>query len=86
MVWPVVVARAFYTWEYSQVSTDGLGGDPALADGIPNQVRRVVDIQFLHEAPAMKLGRFHADMQGFRDLLGGFAFADELQDLALAGC
>src|SRR5260370_23875367 len=52
-----------------------LRGDPALPDGVANQVGGVVDVELFHQPATMKLRRFHADMQDFRDLLRRFAFA-----------
>src|SRR5258708_36093606 len=61
-----------------------LRGDPTLPDGVANQVGGVVDVELFHQPSTMKLRRFHAGMQHFRALLRRFAFAHELQDLALA--
>ena len=59
-----------------------LGGDPALADRVADEVRRVVNVELLHQAATVEFRGFHANMQNFGDLLGRFPFSDELQYLA----
>src|SRR5207249_10145370 len=54
---------------------------PILAD----EVRRVVNVELLHQAATVEFGGFHADVQHFGDLLGRFPFSHELQDLAFPG-
>src|SRR6266550_2641947 len=62
-----------------------LRGDPPLADGVAYQIGGVVHVELLHEAAAMKLRRLDADVQDLGNLFRRFAFADELEDLPLAG-
>src|SRR2546429_837369 len=46
--------------------------------------RSVVNVELLHELGAMRLHRLGADREARRDGLGGMAFGDQLQHLALA--
>src|SRR5260370_20447545 len=74
-----------YPGNFTRFRDVGSGGDPALADRVADEVRRVVHVQLLHQTTAMEFGGFHADMQHFGDLLGRSPFADELQYLAFPG-
>src|SRR5690348_17749455 len=50
---------------------------------VTDQPRGLVNIELLHQARAVRLGRFVADVQDPCDLLGRLALRDQLQDLAL---
>jgi len=58
--------------------------DDAAADGIEHQAGGLVDVEFLHQPGAMRLRGFDADAEQGSDILGGFSFGDELQDLAFS--
>src|ERR1051326_1230381 len=59
--------------------------EDTLANGVENEVRYVADFQALEDLRAVRLDGFRAEAQLSRDLLGGRALHDQLQDLALAG-
>src|SRR6266566_71514 len=88
----VASARAYrykgppsYPGNFPRFPVSHLGSHPTLADRVADQVRRVVNVELLHQAATMEFGGFHADVQHFGDLLGRFPFSDELQDLAFPG-
>src|SRR5439155_17065814 len=62
-----------------------LGRDQALADGVADQARDVVDVQLLHHTRAVKFGGLGRDPEQRGDLFGRFALGHELHDLALTG-
>src|SRR5690349_13894593 len=55
------------------------------ADGILRQLGDGVEVELLHDGPAVGLGGFDRNPEAHRDLLGSLAFGGELEDLALAG-
>src|SRR3989442_48458 len=63
----------------------GLRCDQPLPDGVADQARDVVDVELLHHARAVKLGRLEGDPEQRADLLRGLALCHELPDLALPG-
>ena len=58
--------------------------DEALADGVTDEARRLVDLQLRHDPRPVGLSGLGADAEELRDLLGRPAFGHELQNLALA--
>src|SRR6185437_17122193 len=56
------------------------------AHGVAHQAGGLVDLEFLHDAGAMRVRGLHAQAQYPGDLTGGLALGDELQHLALAVC
>jgi len=57
--------------------------DQTLPDCVSHQPGRVVNLQLLHYASPMELGRLHTDSQLFPDFLVRPSFGHELDDLAL---
>ena len=57
--------------------------DQSVTDGVANQSGDVVDVESLHQLRAVRFDRLDAQVQGVRDLLGGIAFGDHLQNFAV---
>ena len=55
----------------------------SLTHGPLRELGDTVQVQLVHDALAMALDRFHADMQHSGDLFRALAFSKELQDRAL---
>ena len=58
--------------------------DHSGCDGMPGEAGGVVDVELFHEALAVFLNCFDADVQFISRLLVGFAFSDKLEDFHLA--
>jgi len=58
--------------------------DDARADGITGETGGVADVEFLHDALAMFLDGFRANVQPRRDLFVWFAFSDQLEHFHFA--
>ena len=56
----------------------------AVTNGVAHECGSLVDVELLHEARAVRFGRFYADKQDACNILCGFAFGDELENLAFA--
>ena len=65
-------------------SGSGLRLDYSAADGIPHQSGGFVNVEFFHDAGAMRFGGFYTQAQQRGYFLCGVAFRDQLQHLAFA--
>src|SRR5690242_19144842 len=61
----------------------GRSGDQTAADGAEYQVGGAVEVQLLHDSPAMGFHRVEAEIEPAGDLFVAVSFSQELVDLAL---
>src|SRR5262245_49071684 len=59
--------------------------DDFLLDGVRDQLRFVMDIEFAHQVEFVGFHGLDAQPQSHRDLLHGIAFRQKLQDFAFTG-
>jgi hypothetical protein len=53
-----------------------LGLDQTAANGVANQTRSFVDIEFLHQSRSVRFSRFNADPQVHSDVFRGLSFTN----------
>src|SRR5664280_1867534 len=58
--------------------------DDLVTNGVADQVAHRVQIQLFHDAGAVRLHCFYAEVQGSGDFFVGFPLGHQLQDLALS--
>src|SRR5260370_30709083 len=77
-------ARGPLTLHVGQLGGCAWNLDDLLLNGVLNQLRLIVDIQFAHQIKFVRLHGLDAQVQAAGDLFDGVAFARYLQPLLLA--
>jgi hypothetical protein len=64
--------------------TAQLGFHDPIANGVPHEIRQRAEAHFSHDVAAVRLRRFHGDIEDARDLLIAPTLRKQLDDLPLA--
>src|SRR5262245_27939164 len=62
---------------------DGNLDEPFL-NGVSDEFRAIVDVDFAHQVVFVHVDGFHADIQAYSDLFDGVTFRQELQNLTFS--
>src|ERR1035438_7450837 len=72
-------------WEDTKLSENRLlEANDLFLNGVLDELRLVVDIEFAHQVEFVGLDGLYAEFEGAGDLFDGFAFGQHFENLALA--
>src|ERR1035438_3209171 len=72
-------------WDDTKLSEHRLlARNRLLLNGVLDELRLIVDIEFAHQVEFVGLDSLHAEFEGAGDIFDGFAFGEHFENLALA--